>query len=178
MSYLAARGAMSTNAYARAGRWVDPAENGSPVEASCSIGRSPGWNTSGRGATSSLTRVAGARFGGWAALCTNTCTTASTCLLNNSPSWVSKTSAGTYTRTLWVRSDTKGADLNLSVSHHDTTLVATTSTPNQAHDLVVAGHGRSPSGLSRSTLDFNACGPSAAAGSSFYADDATVYLGS
>ena len=136
-----------------------------------------GWNTSGGGTGISLTRVAGGHTGSWAAKLTNTVGSASTELLNDSPDWVKPTTAGTYTGSLWVRADSPGAKLNLRFREYAGSTLAgtdtTTVTLGTAWQMVTVTHKVLSPG---STLDFNAYVSSAAAGSSWYADDAAVYL--
>jgi parallel beta-helix repeat protein len=136
-----------------------------------------GWNTSGGGANIALTRVSGGHTGSWAAKLTNSGGTASTALINDSPDWAKPTQAGTYTGSLWVRADTAGAKLNLRFREYSgSTLLktdTTTVTLSTAWQLVSVSHTTVSPG---STLDFNAYVSSAAAGSSWYADDAAVFL--
>jgi parallel beta-helix repeat protein len=138
-----------------------------------------GWNTSGSGSNISLARAEGGRSGSWAAKLTNTGTTASTCTLNDSPDWVKSTSAGTYTGSIWVRSDTAGATLKLRFREYSgSTLVGTQTTlatlTTSWQQVIVAYTTQSPGS---STLDFNAYVSSAAPGTCFYADDASISLG-
>ena len=99
--------------------------------------------------------------------------------MNDSPNWALKTSAGAYTGTLWVRSDTPGATLNLRFREYNgSTLVATTTTPIKLTTAWQQVSIRHQVAVPGSTLDLNAYVSNAAAGSSFYTDDATVYLGS
>jgi parallel beta-helix repeat protein len=134
-----------------------------------------GWNTSGSDPGVSLTRVAGGHGGGWAALLTNTLSGTSSCTLNDSPNWVPSTSGGTYTGTVWVRSDTPGQTLKLRFREYNgsslvsapTTLVTLTSSWQQ----VVLTYTPSVAG---STLDLNAFISKAPAGTCFYADDISI----
>jgi parallel beta-helix repeat protein len=138
-----------------------------------------GWNTSGSGANIALTRVSGGHTGSWAAKMTNTGSTASTfATLQDSPNWVTTTSAGTYTGTMWVRSDTAGAVFKLKFQEYSgSTLVgsaisqATLTTSWQ--QVTVTYTIKSPG----STLDFLAYVSSPAPGTVFYADDASIVLG-
>jgi parallel beta-helix repeat protein len=137
-----------------------------------------GWNTSGSGSNIALTRVSGGRSGNWAAKLTNTGTTASTATLNDSPDWAKPSSAGTYTGTLWVRSDTSGATLRLRFREYSgSTLVGsaiTTATLTTSWQQVAVTY--SPQSPGSSTVDFNAYVSSAAPGTAFYADDAAIFL--
>ena len=71
-----------------------------------------GWT--GDAAGNTLSRVAGGHSGGWAAEISNT-VAGGTCGLNDQPNWVSFTEAGTYTVSIWARSDTPGLTLRLRV---------------------------------------------------------------
>jgi parallel beta-helix repeat protein len=136
-----------------------------------------GWNTAGSGAGITLTRVSGGHTGDWAAKLTNTGTTASTCTLNDSPDWARPTSTGTYTAKLWVRADTAGATLRLRFREWSgTTLVGTATTVatmTTTWQLVTVAHATVFPG---SSLDLNAYVTSAAPGTCFYADDASIVL--
>jgi parallel beta-helix repeat protein len=136
-----------------------------------------GWNTSGSGANISLTRVAGGHSGNWAAKLTNTGTAASTCTLNDSPDWAKPTSAGTYTGSIWVRADTAGATLKLRFREYSgSTLVGTQTTLatlTTSWQQVSVAYTTQSAG---SSLDFNAYVSSAAVGTCFYADDASIHL--
>jgi parallel beta-helix repeat protein len=136
-----------------------------------------GWNTSGSGANVSLTRVAGGDSGSWAAKLANTGTTASTCTLNDSPDWAKPTAAGTYTGSIWVRSDTAGATLKLRFREYSvSTLVGTQTTlaslTTSWQQVSVSYTTQAPG----STLDFNAYVSSAAPGTCFYADGVAISL--
>jgi parallel beta-helix repeat protein len=138
-----------------------------------------GWNTSGSGANITLTRVSGGYSGGWAAKLTNTGSTTSTfATLQDSPNWVMTTSAGTYTGSIWVRSDTAGAVFKLKFQEYSgSTLVASQTTQvtltTSWQQVTVAYAIRQPG----STLDFQAYVSSPAPGAAFYADDAAIVLG-
>jgi PKD repeat protein len=137
-----------------------------------------GWNTSGSGSNITLTRTSGGHTGSWAAKLTNTGTTASTCTLNDSPNWVKATSAGTYTGTLWVRADTAGATLKLRFREYNgSTLVGSVTTQAALTTSWQQVTVRYPIASPGSSLDYNAYVSSAASGTCFYADDASVWLG-
>ena len=72
-----------------------------------------GWNTSGSDVGPTLTRVADAHSGSWAARSANSAGGSATCTLNDSPNWVTKTVAGTYTATMWVKASAGGQTLKL-----------------------------------------------------------------
>ena len=65
-----------------------------------------GWK--GDASTNTLSRVAGGHSGGWAAEVSNTQAGAN-CGLDDQPSWVGLTQTGTYTASIWARSDTPGS---------------------------------------------------------------------
>ena len=138
-----------------------------------------GWNTSGSGANITLTRVSGGHTGNWAARLTNTGSTASTYgTLQDSQNWVTTTSAGTYTGTMWVRSDTAGAIFKLKFQEYSgSTLVGSATTQMSLttswQQVTVTYTIKSPG----STLDFQAYVTSPAPGTVFYADDASIVLG-
>ena len=60
--------------------------------------------------------MAGGHSGTSAARLTNTGTSAGYCVLNDHPDWVAQTAPGLYTASLWVRSDTPGATLGLTLA--------------------------------------------------------------
>jgi parallel beta-helix repeat protein len=134
-----------------------------------------GWNTSGSDANAVLTRVAGGHSGGWAAQIMNSGTTASTVDLNDSPNWVKTTVAGNYVGGIWVRADAAGAVATLRFREYSgTTLVRTTTAQvalTTSWQQVTLTHSVAAPG---STLDFNAYVAKAAAGTGFYADDASI----
>jgi hypothetical protein len=138
-----------------------------------------GWNTSGSGPGITLSQVAGGHSGSGAALLTNTGTAAATCGLNDSPNIVHTTTAGTYTGTLWVRSDNPGATLNLRlrewVGNTSVGQATTVVTLTSQWQLVTAQYTAVEPGAS--TLDFSAYAMKASPGTCFYADDASVAVG-
>src|SRR5204862_7255046 len=115
-----------------------------------------GWNSSGSGANVTLTRAAGGHSGNWAARLTNTgSTNSSYATLQDAPNWVTITAAGTYTGTLWARSDTAGAILKLKLQEYSgSTLLgsasAQTTLTTSWQQLTVTYTIKSPG----STLDF------------------------
>jgi parallel beta-helix repeat protein len=136
-----------------------------------------GWNMSGSGSNISLARAAGGHSGSWAAKLANTGTTASTCTLNDTPDWAKPTATGTYTGSIWVRSDTAGATLKLRFREYSgSTLVGTQTTlaslTTSWQQVSVSYATQAPG----STLDFNAYVSSAAPGTCFYADDVAISL--
>jgi PKD repeat protein len=135
-----------------------------------------GWNTSGGASNVALTQVAGGHSGSYSAKLTNQNTSTATCLLNDSPNWVAKTVAGSYTGSLWVRTDTAGATLTLRFREYNSsgtrlglktsTVTLTTTWQPVSVTLAVASPG--------SSFDFNAYITNAAPGTCFYADDASI----
>lgn len=136
-----------------------------------------GWNVSGRvGVT--LTRVSDAHSGSFSASLTNTTTsTIADCTLNDAPNWVAKTSAGTYTASLWVKAAVAGAKLTLRLREYNgstfvgqglssVTLSTTWQQISVAYRPTILG----------STLDYTAYQLDAPPGGCFVADDAVVTL--
>ncbi|MDT4939130.1 MAG: hypothetical protein QOG80_2801 [Pseudonocardiales bacterium] len=135
-----------------------------------------GWTTNA--STVALARVTGGHTGNWAARLTNVGVTAGVCTLNDSPDWVSKTRAGTYRATLWVRSATAGATLTLRLRESSAgTVVGSSSatvTLTTSWQLVTVSYRAT---RSNSTLDVNAFVSAVPAGAvAFYADDAAITL--
>lgn len=132
-----------------------------------------GW--AGDASTNTLSRVAGGHSGGWAAAISNTLA-GGNCGLNDKPNWVSVTEAGTYTASIWVRSDTPGLTLKLRVREFVsgvlqgsvTTSVALTSSWQQ----VTAVYTPVAPGLS--SLDFEAFTANSPVGVCVQADDASI----
>jgi PKD repeat protein len=136
-----------------------------------------GWNTSSAsGPSIVLARVTGGHAGGWSARLQNTGSTASTCLLNDSPNWVTTTASGTYTAMLWTRADLTGATLKLRIREYRSgTLVGTATmlqTLSTVWQPVTVSYVPVAPGIS--TLDLTAYVSSAAPGTCFYADDASI----
>jgi hypothetical protein len=136
-----------------------------------------GWNVA---TGTSLTQAPGGHGGGLAAKVTNTTTAKATCTLNDSPNWVATSATtGTYTGSLWVRSDTAGAALRLRFREYDKVTSALLGT---AESIVTLGTGwqqvqvaYTPTKPGGSTLDLNAYA-SASPGTCFYADEAGIFL--
>jgi hypothetical protein len=135
-----------------------------------------GWDTSGSGAGITLARVRGGHSGGWAAKVSNTSRTTATAVLEDSPNWVATTTAGTYTGSVWVRSDTAGALLKLGFQEQSGgsligSQIAQMSLTTAWRQVTVAYTVVSPG----STLDFRATVLNAPRKSTaFYADDASI----
>jgi hypothetical protein len=109
---------------------------------------------------------------------TNTSSVAATYVLNDSPNWANSTSPGTYTGSMWVRSDTPGATLRLRFREYAGSTLAGTATGTvtltSSWQQVTVTY--SPVSPGSSTLDFNAYVVKGAAGTSFDADDASITL--
>ena len=138
-----------------------------------------GWNISGSDPGVTLTQVAGGHSGSFAARLANPGTVAATYALNDSPNWANSTTAGTYTGSLWVRSDTPGASLKLRFREYMGSTLAGTATSSvtltSTWQQVTVTY--SPVSPGSSTLDFNAYVAKGAAGTSFDADDASITRG-
>ena len=187
--------AMATHVYTSAGTYTvtvtvtDTAGNASTATAQAVLRQNlaanfgfetnlTGWNTSGGATGIMLARVAGGRSGAWSAQLNNANATPATTLLNDSPNWVTTTASGTYVGSLWARADTAGATLTLRFREYSATTLVGTATVQvklaTSWQQITATY--PPVAPGQSTLDFNAYVSNAAAGSSFYADDAAVYL--
>jgi PKD repeat protein len=138
-----------------------------------------GWNTSGSDPGVTLTQVAGGHSGSFAARLANPSTVAATYALNDSPNWANSTTAGTYTGSLWVRSDTPGASLKLRFREYVGSTLAGSATSSvtltSSWQQVTLTY--SPVSPGSSTLDFNAYVAKGAPGTSFDADDASITRG-
>jgi parallel beta-helix repeat protein len=137
-----------------------------------------GWNTSGGGATASLTRVAGGRSGGWAAALVNTGTATATCTLNDAPNWVRTSAAGTYRASVWVRAETPGATLKLRLREYSAGAAVGSVTEQLALSTAWQPVAVTyvPAAPGASTLDLNVYVIGAQPGTCFYADDAVIDL--
>jgi acid phosphatase len=138
-----------------------------------------GWNTAGNKSVS-LVRTSGfAHSGAYSALLGYSGPAAGRCLLNDSPNWIKSTSSGTYTASLWVRSDGPGAQLVLSLrewSGSGALLGGVSSSVVLSGDwqnVEVSYQAVTPGS---STLDFQAYVDTAAPGPCFYADDSSIVL--
>jgi len=134
-----------------------------------------GWNQSGSGTGVTLTRVADPLSGSWVAKLANTGTTAATAVLQDSPNWVAASSAGTYTGAIWVRADTSGAKIKVRFREYSGGALAgsliTEATLTTVWQKVTVSYAIAAPG---STLDFQAYVTSAAPGTVFFADDASI----
>jgi hypothetical protein len=132
-----------------------------------------GWT--GETTANTLSRVAGGHSGGWAVAISNTLA-GGNCGLNDTPSWVSTTEVGTYTGSLWARSDTPGLTLNLRMREFAsgvlqgsvTTSLALTSSWQQVAAVYT------PVAPGQSTIDFEAFTANSPVGVCFQADDASI----
>ena len=159
---------------------------GGTASANCLLNDSPNWvATTATGTYTAsrphrraiLDRDGAGRGGGHAAQLSNGGTAAvNYCILNDSPNWVATTATGTYTASLWVRTDTPGSvklklqefrkDSGVFVGAASTTIATTT-----AWQQVSVRYTPVLPGIS--TLDYNVY-TGAAPGTCFYADDAAI----
>ena len=156
----------------RVGPWFDPGSEliGNPgFEVDTS-----GWM--GDVSSNTLTRVAGGHSGGWAVEVSNT-VAGDSCGLDDSPNWVSFTEDGSYTASIWARSDTPGVTLTLRVREYvdgsrqgtvTETLALTSSWQQVTANYTPVAPG--------SSFDFEAYTSNAPAGVCFQADDASITL--
>ena len=134
-----------------------------------------GWDNNGIAGVS-LARVAGGHTGSWSAKLTNTSSATLTNTLNDAPNQVPISNAGTYTGSIWVRSDTAGAKLYLRIREYNGStklgetlvLVKLTTAWQQVSGTLV------PTSPGTSSIDFATAVYSAPGGSSYYADDASL----
>ena len=135
------------------------------------------WDNNGVSVVS-LQRVSGGHSGSWSAKLTNTSTGTATETLNDSPNTVATSAAGTYTGSVWVRADTAGAKLYLRVREYQGStkvsekvvgVVLSTSWQQVTATLVPTSPGSTSIELATAVF-------SAAAGSSYYADDVSLTL--
>ena len=133
-----------------------------------------GWR--GDSSSNLLTRVPAGHSGGWAVEISKS-SGGGTCGIDDSPNWVATTEAGTYTASIWARSDTPGITLTLRVREYEggarrqtvTETLLLDGTWQQAElDITPVAPG--------STLDFEAYTTDAGAGECFQADDASITL--
>jgi hypothetical protein len=133
-----------------------------------------GWGPVGTGIT--LQRVAGGHSGMWSALLSNGTSGPATVTLNDSPNWIAVTKPGTYTASLWVRSDTPGQVLKLKLREYQgSTLLGqplTAVTLTTEWQLVTVQD--VPVAPGASTLDLTAYVSNAPVGATFFADDASI----
>jgi PKD repeat protein len=138
-----------------------------------------GWTTSGSGAGVTLARIPDGHSGASSAQLTNSGTAAASCVLNDAPNWVAATAAGTYTASLWVRSDAPGATLKLKLREYRRDTGAFVGAATAAIRLTTSWQQISvsytPLAQEASTLDYTASVDNTAAGSTcFDADDAAI----
>jgi parallel beta-helix repeat protein len=139
-----------------------------------------GWNTSGSGSGVTLTQVAGGHSGSYAAALTNTSASKSGCTLNDSPDSVGSTSAGTYTASIWARSDDSGRTFSLRIREYNGGKFqgSATSTLKLSPTWQQVSVSYTPK-LTGSSLDLNGFTTAANSppGVCFYADDVALALG-
>lgn len=132
-----------------------------------------GWK--GDASANTLTRVAGGHSGGWAAAVSNSAAGGS-CGLDDSPNWVSLTHDGTYTVSIWVRSDAPGPTVRLRLREYAggvlqgsvSTSVALTSSWQE----VTATY--APLAPGQSSFDLDVFTSNSPVGTCFQADDVSV----
>jgi PKD repeat protein len=139
-------------------------------------------NTSGwaGGTNSTLARVAGGHSGSWSARVTNSARVAATSSMSDSPNRVNKTSAGTYTASMWVKGAVAGKPLTLTLTElAGTTVVGTgtaTVTLSTSWQLVTVTYTVKQPGKTGLDLTAAVAGVPALT-TAFFADDATLVLG-
>ena len=138
-----------------------------------------GWNTSGSDAGVTLTRVSGGHSGGWAGLVANGGSgTAATCKMQDVPNWVTKTSAGTYTGSMWVRADSPGATLTIKLREYNGSALVAVKTASikltTSWQMVSVSY--VPAMPGTTTLGFLGLVSNAPVGTCFYADDISIVL--
>jgi hypothetical protein len=138
-----------------------------------------GWNANGRTGIT-VTRVSGGHSGGWAAAMTNTTTaTQADCTLNDAPNWVASTTAGSYTASVWVRSDVPDQVVRLRMREYNAGAFVgsspiVTATVGSAWTRLTVDYTPQIVG---SNLDLTAYVTSAAPGTCFTADDVSITRG-
>jgi len=134
-----------------------------------------GWNTSGSGTGVTVARVVDPLSNSWVARMTNGSSVAAAATLQDTPNWVAATAAGTYTGVFWARADVAGAKAKIKFREYDGSTAAgsvvvdaTLGTSWQKLTMTYAVT------VPGTTLDFQITVPSAAPGSVFYVDDASI----
>ena len=131
-----------------------------------------GWK--GDASSNTLTRVAGGHSGGWAVEVSNA-VAGGNCGIDDSPDHVSFTESGSYTASIWARSDTPGLTLKLRVREYAGGVRQGTATETltltSSWQQLTANY--TPVALG-SSLDFEAYTTNAPAGICFQADDASI----
>ena len=132
-----------------------------------------GWK--GDATANTLSRVASGHSGGWAAEVSNT-QAGGSCGLDDKPSWVSFTQAGTYTASIWTRSDTPGLTVKLRVREYVSGVLQGSVTQSMAltssWQRVTAVY--TPVAPGQSSLDFEAFTSNSPVGVCLQADDASI----
>jgi len=135
-----------------------------------------GWNSNGTAGVT-LDRPEAGHSGTYAARLTNTNTTATTMTLNDaSPNWVATSSAGTYTATAWVRSDTGTGKASLRIREYQggTLVVLASSVVTLSPTWQRVTLTMSPQAPGSSYLDLNVSVSGAPAGTNLYVDDVVL----
>ena len=138
-----------------------------------------GWSTTGSGNGVTLTRAPSAHTGSWAAHVVNGSTGTRKCVLNDTPDWVTTTQPGTYTASLWVRAESPGATIKITLKEMVGATVVRSRIFSAALTttwklIAVTETTASPG----STLDLQVFIPKAQAppGTCFYSDDVSITL--
>jgi PKD repeat protein len=136
-----------------------------------------GWDSNGFTAVT-LERVAGGQSSAWSAKVTNTGTGPVSATLNDIPNTVSRTSAGTYTASIWVRSGsgTAGARLYLRMREYQgsTKLNETVAPVTLTSSWQQVTASLTPTAAGSSAIDLGAVVFSAPAGAAYFADEASL----
>ncbi len=74
-----------------------------------------GWSADGSGTGVTLTRAATGHSGSSSAHVVNASTGTRKCVLTDTPNWVATTQPGTYTASIWVRGDSPGATIKITL---------------------------------------------------------------
>ena len=131
-----------------------------------------GWK--GDASSNTLTRVAGGHSGGWALEVSNS-VAGNSCGIDDKPNWVTSTEAGTYTASIWARSDSPGATLKLRVREYlngsrQGSVTETLALTSDWRQVTVQYIPVAPG----STLNFEAYSTNAPVGPCFQVDDASI----
>ena len=133
-----------------------------------------GWR--GDASANTLARVAGGHSGGWAVEVSNTAA-GGECGIDDSPNWISSTEYGTYTASIWARSDTPNLSLKLRVREYSNgvkqgTVIETLALTSSWQQLTAVYTPVAPG----STLDVDAFTSNSPVGACFQADDVSITL--
>ena len=132
-----------------------------------------GWSGSG---VATLSRSTLAHTGSGSALLSNVSGATGSCVLNDRPNSVSSTTAGTYTASIWVRSDVGGATIRLRLREYASGSLVRTSTTSAALGTAWQRIAVSIAAQPGHSLDLAALVSTAPVGVCFQADDASLSL--